>query len=806
VECPNCHAENRDDSRFCSHCGTQLALGETLQASPARTLTTSLPVVPLGALIAGKYKVVDEIGRGGMGVVYKAEDTKLRRSVALKFLAEDLAHDRQAVERFQREARAASALNHPQICTIYDIDEYEGQHFIALEFLEGKTLREYLLGERLDIDQIVDLAIQVAGGLEAAHGKGIIHRDIKPGNIFVTDSGQAKILDFGLAKLLPGPQLKPAENLAARMPTLTVEEPLTSQGSAMGTVAYMSPEQALGKDLDARTDLFSLGVVLYEMVTQNLPFRGDTSAAVFDGILNKAPTLPIQLNPDLPAEFEHIIEKALEKDRNVRYQSVREMLADLRRLKRERESGHAAASPRSPSLAVLPFANLGRDQENEYFSDGLAEDIIDALTQVSGLRVVARTSSFAFRGKEQDVREIGARLNVEHILEGSVRRAGNRIRLTAQLVKTSDGYHVWSQRFDREMTDVFAVQDEISQAIVEKLRGRLAADRPLVKRPTENMEAYHLNLKARFQLFRLTPEGLAKSKEYYEQAVALDPNFALAWYGLAGYYNLLGMSGIMPPRAANAQADHATHKALQHDDLLAEAHALMGVLRASEFDWKEAELEFRRALELDPKSEDVLIWYDHYYLAPMKRVDEAVAAYLRALEMDPLSASMQAKLGYNYCLKREWDRAIQQCRTALELDPQCWAYILLGTCSFHIGKYDDAIRAMETQAQIMGRSPFTLGNLGWIYGRTGRTGDALRLLAELRERAQRLYTPSWSFAAIYVGLGELDKAFDWLEKAVDEREPLMLHSGVHPNYDQLRSDPRFQELLRKMNLPLSDKL
>jgi serine/threonine protein kinase/Tfp pilus assembly protein PilF len=800
MKCPACQSDNTDTARFCSNCATPLTSAEAASPSQAKTITESLKIIPRDAIIAGKYKVIDMIGRGGMGVVYKAEDTKLRRSVALKFLAEDLAHDRQAVERFQREARAASSLNHPHICTIYDIDEYEGQHFMALEFLEGKTLREYLLGKSLDINQIIDLAIQVAGGLEAAHGKGIIHRDIKPGNILVTDSGQAKILDFGLAKLLPASQLKPAESLITRMPTLTIEEPLTSQGAAIGTVAYMSPEQALGKDLDARTDLFSLGVVLYEMATRILPFRGDTSAAIFDGILNKMPTLPIRLNPDLPAELEHIIEKALEKDRDVRYQSAREMLADLKRLKRESESGRATAAPRIPSLAVLPFTNLSADHENEYFSDGLAEDIIDALTQVPGLRVMARTSAFAFRGKEQDVREIGARLNVEHILEGSVRRLGSRIRVTAQLVKTSDGYHLWSQRFDREMTDVFAIQDEISQAIVEKLRVRLSADRPLVRRHTGNLEAYNLYLKARYQLLRLTPEGLAKSKEYFEQAIALDPNYALAWQGLAGFYNLLGTAGIMPPKAAIAQADRATRRALQLDDQLAEAHAMMGALRAGEFDWKGAELEFGRSLELDPKSEDVLLWYDFYYLDPMKRLDEAIAAYLRAAEMDPLSPILQSRLGYNYLLKREWDRAIEHCRNALEIDPQSWAHILLGSCSFHMGKHDEAIRAIETLAQVTGRSSFALGNLGWAYALTGRKGEALKLLEELRERAQTQYVPSWSFAAICLGLGEMDEAFDWFEKAVDEREPLMLHCHVHPNYDPLRTHPRYKGLLLKMNL------
>jgi len=740
--------------------------------------------------LSGRYRIERELGRGGMATVFLAEDLKHYRRVALKVLDPEVGA---AIgpERFLREIETVARLTHPHILPLFDSGEADGLLFYVMPYAEGESLRDRLAREKqLPLDDALRIAREVADALDYAHRRGVVHRDIKPENILIEEQ-HAMVADFGVARAIAA----------------AGGEKLTTPGLVIGTPAYMSPEQVGGSSsLDGRSDEYSLGCVLYEMLAGQPPFTGPTAESLAHQHLNLAPRPITELRPAAPPAVGRALIRALAKTPADRFRTAAEFAAALA------AGGEGGEMPApvvagAASIAVLPFLNMSGDPENEYFSDGLAEDIIDALTQVPGLRVVARTSAFAFRGKEVDIREIGARLNVEHILEGSVRRAGNHLRVTAQLVKASDGYHLWSQRFDREMTDVFAIQDEISQAIVEKLRVRLSADRPLVKRYTENLAAYDLCLKARYHLLKMTQEGREAGRRYCEQAIALDPSYALAHVVLSESYLLSAYWGSTNPRESLPRAKSAALEALRLDDTIADAHSALGtVLGSGEFDWPGAEREFSRALELNPSS--VAIRYDYawcyamWFLLPLGRVEQALTEMRWALELDPLDPFYNSLLGYLLHVTRQFEPAVAQLQHAIDLDPTFFfSYWLLSIPYAHNGRLDEAIAAAEKANELSGGNAITLGQLGRFYGRAGRTAEARQLLEELTARRRLTYVPSSALSFIHRGLGELDEGLEWIARGIEERDPILVTAlKTEPGYDPLRSHPAYQALLRKMNL------
>jgi serine/threonine-protein kinase len=695
-----------------------------------------------------------------MGEVFKARDTRLDRTVAIKIGSP------QFVSRFEREARAIAALSHPHICALYDI----GPDYLVMEYIDGTPLKG-----PLPADKLLPLALQMAEALAEAHRKGVVHRDLKPSNILVTTAG-IKLLDFGLAKHQT--QTAAADATAS----------LTEVGTIVGTVAYMSPEQAEGKPVDARSDIFSFGLVLYETLSGQKAFSGETALSTLAAILHKDPR-PLEAPPKLT----RVIDRCLRKSVAERFQTMAEVIAALE----EAATANGAEPAPAPSIAVLPFANMSADKENEYFSDGLAEEIINALTQVPGLKVTARTSAFSFRGKDLKIAEIARELGVAHVLEGSVRKAGNRIRVSAQLIKAGDGFHVWSERYDRELTDVFAIQDEISTAIVDQLKMNLTGGgAPLVKRATTNPAAYEAFLEGLHYWYRLTPASTAKAREYFERALAIDPNFAPAHVGLADCFFLAASMGGAEPRIVLPNVAAEARRALELDETCAEAHSMLAIFHLLyEYNWSECEERFRRALELAPASNHIR------YLRGRRRLEEAAVEMDRVLEQDPLAPSNHYGKGSVLMLQEQYEAAAECARRALETEPNYMlGLILLASALAFGGRFDEALTAAERLVQFYGRLPITLAALGDVYAKAGQIEDARHILGELEGFAQRTYVSANSLAVLHARLGDNDAAIEWTQKAIDQRDPFILFLKMYPACDGLHSDPRYPALLRQMNL------
>ncbi|MDP9340146.1 MAG: protein kinase [Acidobacteriota bacterium] len=797
------------------------------------------------------YRVLERLGSGGMGIVYRAEDLVLGRNVALKVLPPESELNVEAVERFQREARAASSLNHPNICTIHEIGEFEGHHFIVMELLEGQTLSSRLAGRALPVEEVLEVAIQMAEGLDAAHRRGIVHRDIKPANVFLNEHGQAKILDFGLAKLTTETPLLPPGSEASSPPTASVRTMLTNPGAVMGTISYLSPEQASGEEVDLRTDLFSCGVVIYRMATGKDVFEGKTAAVIYHSILSKQPRPPEEINPAIPPRLGEIILKALEKEPEKRYQSAADLRNDLKAVKRDLESGtvspcissaSASALPARAqrtsrqwskvlvrgamglaavaatvaatwlffayrahaieSIAVLPFVNANSDSSTEYLGDGIAQNLIDNLSRLPQLRVMASGTTFTYKGRQVDPRKVGQELKVDAVLQGRVQKIGDTLLMETDLVNTADGTQLWGEQYNRKISDVIGIQTEMSREIASKLRLRLSGkdEALLTKQYTANPEAYELYLKGLYQTKRYTKEGYERGNEYFRQAIALDANYALAYEGLA-YNGAIAEGWFVDPRDSVPGVKQAAEKALQLDEGVTYAHTMLGdAYFFYDYNLPAAEAEFKRALTLGPKDAGTHELYG-WYLMSLGRFDEAIAESREGVRLDPLSSESNFQLGQSLYFARRYTAASEQFRATIGLDPNYWvAHDELGWVYEQQGQLSEAIAEFKKARALEPNVSEPLASLGRGLALAGRRAEAEQTLDELRKMSQSSYVDAYRLATIEAALGNKSAALDELEKAYQQRSWYLLWLAVDPQLDNLRSEPRFNELLRRVGL------
>jgi serine/threonine protein kinase/tetratricopeptide (TPR) repeat protein len=810
------------------------------------------------------YRILGKIGAGGMGEVYLAEDTSLRRKVALKLLAPEISNNPDRLLRFEQEAQASSALSHPNILVIHEIGMEGDVRFIATEYIDGETMRARMSRGPVGVQEALDIAAQVAGALSAAHQAGIIHRDIKPENIMIRPDRLVKVLDFGLAKLGEAYQASTDSNAQ------TIVRPNTDPGSIIGTINYMSPEQARGKPVDARSDIFSLGVVIYEMVAGRAPFEAETPSDVMSFILHKEPLPLVRYAPDVPAELERIVSKALSKDREERYQTAKDLLIDLQRLKRQEEiksdaadgdsSGkvrayHEAASgpitqpdpisqpalssaeylvsrvkqhkrpvaavllavilgvaaigyftrARGPidSLAILPFVNAGGDPDTEYLSDGVTESIIYNLSRLPNLKVLPRSSILRYKGKEADPQAVRHDLGVRGVLTGRIAQRGNDLTISAELVDTTDNRLLWGQQYNRKLTDALSTQQEISKEISERLRLRLSGEEEelVTKCYTQNAEAYEAYLKGRYYLDKNTVDGFKKSFDYFNQAIQLDPGYALAYVGLADNYQYRS-NGDLAPGEAQPKSEAAAKKALAMDPTLAEAHITLGLVKLYyEWNWAEAENELKRAIEMKPNSALAHQMYANL-LTSTGRFDQALEQLRLAKELDPLSVVIIGVTGWTLSNARRYDEAIAEFRKALELDPyDGFTHFNLGQAYEFKGDLSNALAELQKAYQLDASNHLILAALGHTYATAGKRADAEKMIAQLEEMSKQRFVSPYFIATVYAALGEKERAFEFLQKAFEIRADALCFLKVDPLVDNLRSDPRFQNLLHRIGVP-----
>ena len=826
MKCPKCQSDNPETSRFCAECGALLQQTEEIPVAQTETLQTPVKELTTGSAFAGRYQIIEELGKGGMGRVYKVFDAEVKEKVALKLLKPEIAAGRETIERFRNELKFARKIRHKNVCQMFDLAKEENTYYITMEYVCGEDLKSMIrMSKRLSVGTAVDLAKQVCEGLAEAHKLGVVHRDLKPQKIMIDREGNARIMDFGIARSLRG-------------------KGITGAGVMIGTPEYMSPEQVEGKDIDQRSDIYSLGVILYEMVTGRVPFEGDTPFTIGMKHKSEIPKDPKELNAQIPEDLSELILRCLEKNKEKRYQSASELCVELEKIEKGIPTTERETPARRPftskeitvtfnlkkliipvllvlaiiiagviagrfilkkhgaptlsvghSIGVLPFADLSSAKDHEYMCDGISETLINALSSIKDLHVPARTSAFSFKGKDVDVREIGKKLNAETVLEGSVQVSGNRLGITAELVNVADGFQLWSEGYERGVDDIFAIQDEIAQTIVKTLKIKLLGEKEatLVKRYTESREAYDLYMRGLYFLDKRGETNLKKAVNCFQEAIGKDPTYALAYAGLSETFATIGDWNYLPADEAFPKAREAAQQALEIDNSLAEAHCALGQVKyIYDWDWPGAEVEFKRAISLNPNYAVVHKEYGEF-LTKLGRFDEALQEMKKAQELDPLSLVILAIGGWPLHYSRQYDQAIEQNKKVLAMDQNFEpAQLYLAQTYLAKGMHEEALKYFKKL-----NDPY---RIGISYAKMDKIAEARQVLESLIVRSKQEPQLCFSISILYFALGEYDRGFQWLEKACEQRNNSMVFLKVEPLFDSVRSDPRFKALLKKVGL------